>query len=210
MELYSPIVSGTERISGLQEELRCIFQQRPIIAAVRSPEDLSNVIASEARAIALMGGHILQLAEIVAQLHEQHYIVLLHPELIHGIGRDIAGIDYLAEIVKPDGIVSTKKTLLQRAKEHNLLTVFQFFAIDTQAVLTGLENAKNIKPDFIEVMPGLIPELITWVQCSSDISVIAAGLIRNPESVDLVLKAGACAATTSRSELWNYCQKSDK
>ena len=138
------------------ENLKNIFRHRPVIAAVRSDDDLAFAMQSDAPVVALMGGHILQLSELVRRLHETGRTVFIHPELIHGLGKDPAGIDYLADLVLPDGIVSTKKALLQKAHERGLLSVFQFFAIDTQAVISALDNAKSIAPDFIEMMPGLL------------------------------------------------------
>ena len=196
------------------ENLKNIFRHRPVIAAVRSDDDLAFAMQSDAPVVALMGGHILQLPELVRRLHETGRTVFIHPELIHGLGKDPAGIDglgkdpagidYLADLVLPDGIVSTKKALLQKAHERGLLSVFQFFAIDTQAVISALDNAKSIAPDFIEMMPGLLFTQIGQIASITRIPVIAAGLIKKESEIQEVLAAGAVALSSSTKALWSH------
>lgn len=186
------------------ENLKNIFRHRPVIAAVRSDDDLAFAMQSDAPVVALMGGHILQLSELVRRLHETGRTVFIHPELIHGLGKDPAGIDYLADLVLPDGIVSTKKALLQKAHERGLLSVFQFFAIDTQAVISALDNAKSIAPDFIEMMPGLLFTQIGQIASITRIPVIAAGLIKKESEIQEVLAAGAVALSSSTKALWSH------
>ena len=186
------------------EKLKNIFSNRPVIAAVRNDDDLNFAMQSDAPVVALMGGHILRLPELVRRLHATERTVFIHPELIHGLGKDPAGIDYLADLVLPDGIVSTKKALLQRAHERGLLTVFQFFAIDTQAVISALDNANAIEPNFIEMMPGLLFRQIGQISSITHIPVIAAGLIKKEQEIHEVLAAGAIALSSSSRALWSY------
>lgn len=191
-------------ISARSAQLQKIFKLRPVIAAVRSDDDLNFALQSDAPVVALMNGHILQLPQLVLKLHQAGRKVFIHPELIHGLGKDPAGIDYLADLVNPDAIVSTKKALLQKAQDRGLLSVFQFFAIDTQAVISALENAKSIEPDFIEMMPGVLFNQIGQIAAITQIPLIAGGLIKKETEIHQVLTAGATALSTSTESLWNY------
>lgn len=40
------------------------------------------------------------------------------------------------------------------------LTVQHLFMLDTQAYENGIRNLSNVKPDAIEIMPGLMPRVI--------------------------------------------------
>ena len=59
-----------------------------------------------------------------------------------------------------------------------------------------------VKPDFIEVLPGLMPKVIQKVCRSSRTPVIAGGLITDKESVMGALDAGAIAVSTTNREVW--------
>ena len=89
--------------------------------------------------------------------------VLLYPELIAGLGRDPAAIDFLCGYARPTAIVSTKKQILQKARACGLITIFQIFMIDTQAFETGIQTARRLDCDAVEIMPGAIPHIIREV-----------------------------------------------
>lgn len=82
------------------------------------------------------------------------------------------------------------------------MTVQRFFILDSRSVSTAFESIKTSKPDMIEIMPGLMTRQITYFADSTDIPVIAGGLIETKDDVISALSAGASAISTSRSELW--------
>lgn len=59
-----------------------------------------------------------------------------------------------------------------------------------------------MKPDFIEVLPGVMPKLIKEVCHITRIPIIAGGLISDKESVVSALSAGAIAVSTSNRTVW--------
>ena len=73
-------------------------------------------------------------------------------------GREIA-VDYIKNMTKADGIISTKTLQINRAKELGLYAVHRFFVLDSRS----LENIRKLsavtKPDCIEILPGLSREL---------------------------------------------------
>ena len=80
--------------------------------------------------------------------------------------------------MKPTGIVTTKSSLIQLAKQEGLLTIQRLFLIDPDAVHNGLKSTKEIQPDALEVMPGLIPEMIQQLKKETDLPLITGGLIK--------------------------------
>ena len=196
--------SGFFRKPSSTSNIEDCLSNSPVIAAVRSMEELAIALRSPVRVISMMGGSIGEAAAITNAVHESGKRVLFHPELVKGLGRDQAGIEYLARIASPDGIVSTKRQLLHTASQLGLLSVFQVFMIDTQAFETGLENIASHAPDAVEIMPGLMPRIVSCVKAAFAGPVLAAGLIKTTNDVDVLLKHGASGAAASEQTLWAY------
>lgn len=66
---------------------------------------------------------------------------------------------------------------------------------------------EKTKPDYIEVLPGALTEIITEMNTRTGIPILAGGFIRTVEDVEKALEAGATAITTSKKELWKYYGK---
>ena len=107
------------------------LEQNPVIAAVRRREDLPLAAASPAEVIFLLCGELLTIREDVARVRRAGKIALLHIDLLGGIGRDAAAVEFIARHVRPDGLISTRSQLIRCAKERGLLTVQRFFLLDS-------------------------------------------------------------------------------
>jgi hypothetical protein len=59
-------------------------------------------------------------------------------------------------LAAPDGVISTRPPLLRRPPA-GLTTVQRVFAIDSKSVANLKNLSETGKPDFVEIMPGLIP-----------------------------------------------------
>jgi glycerol uptake operon antiterminator len=70
------------------------------------------------------------------------------------------------------------------------------------ALETSYKVIERAQPDYLEVLPGIMPEIIKEVRKEAGIPVIAGGLIRTVENVTEALEAGAEAVTTSNPQLW--------
>jgi glycerol uptake operon antiterminator len=71
----------------------------------------------------------------------------------------------------------------------------------------GVINFRTTQPDFIEVLPGIMPKIIKEVHEKSGICILTGGLIRTVMDVENALSAGASAVTTSKKELWKHYSK---
>jgi glycerol uptake operon antiterminator len=174
----------------------------PIIAAVRAREDIEKACLSKARDIFLMCGELISLKHDVDMLHGRGKRVFVHPDLVKGLASDKEGIEFLAKLIGPEGIVSTKNHLIKAAKDAHLLAVQHLFIIDTQAFNTSLRNVKEAKPDAIEIMPGLMPRVVAEFASLVEVPILAAGLVRSIDEAKAILDAGARAVITGKSELW--------
>ncbi len=178
------------------------LKDHPIIAVVRRSEELAEALESPAAAIELRGAALYELPQIITRCRAASKTVLLYPELIDGLAGNAAGLEFLVRYALPDGIVSTKRQLLQRAGALGLLTVYQIFMIDTQAFGTGVKSAAKLACDAIEVMPGVIASVVADICPLVQKPVLCAGLVKRPEEVQALLAAGAAGVATSSRRLW--------
>ena len=183
------------------------LNEHPIIAVVRKAQELDEAAASPAAAIELRGAALHELPEIMRKAHAAGKAVLLYPELIDGLAADAAGLEFLMRYAPSEGIVSTKRQVLQRARALGLFTVFQIFVIDTQAFGTGVKNARRLDCDAVEVMPGAIASVVSEICPLVDKPVLCAGLVKRPEEVKALLQAGAVGVATSSRRLWYVGQE---
>ena len=93
---------------------------------------------------------------------------------------------------------------IRAAKERGLLTVQRFFLLDSQSVTMAAETAASVRPDMVEVMPGICPRVIRRLSSAEGrrLPVIAGGMIEEKEDIVEALSAGASGVSTSRTELW--------
>lgn len=177
------------------------LRQYPVIAAVCSAAELREAAASPVEAIFLLNADILHLERMIADAARGGKKVYVHVDLTEGLGRDYAGLAYLARL-GADGVVSTKTGLIRIAKELKLETVQRFFIVDTHSIDTAVETASQVHPDMVELMPGLVPKAVRRISAALPMPVIAGGLIETQREVAGALQAGASAISTTKALLW--------
>ena len=96
-----------------------------------------------------------------------------------------------------------------KTKQNGLIAIQRLFLLDSSALEKSYTLLERTQPDYIEVLPGVIPHIIKEVKERSGIPIFAGGLIRSVSDVEQALGAGATAVTTSNTELWQqYHQRS--
>lgn len=174
-----------------------------VIAAVNKPEKIQQAIESEANIVFLLTGDIFTLPTYIKQLHDANMKVFLHLDFIEGISFDKSGIKYIARVIKPDGIITTKNHIIKFAKEEGLLTIQRLFLIDHSAIKKGQKLIEASSPDALEVLPGIMPRVVSDLTDKINIPIIAGGLIENEKEIHTSLQAGALAISVGRPELWS-------
>ncbi len=183
------------QVDKLLDCLEC----NPVIAAIQQ-EGLQAALASPVQIIFHLGVDLMSVQDVVEQVHNAGKYIFIHLDLAEGIGKDRAGVRYLAQC-GADGVISTKAQLIRYAKEQGLITVQRFFALDSKGMESIGEMAKNTNPHLMEIMPGVIGKAIRRFSGGS-IPVIAGGLIQTKSEVTDALGCGASAVSTGKSELW--------
>jgi glycerol uptake operon antiterminator len=185
-------------LAGILESL----EASPIIGAIRSQEEVDEVITSNVEVVFILSGNLLNIRQMVNKLKAHNKKVCIHVDLIDGLGKDHAAIDFLKEFANPDGFITTKSSLVKYAKQRGLFVIHRLFLIDSQSLITGIKNVNEALPDAIEVMPGISGKLIERIKTGTNVPVIAGGLISTKDDIIESLSAGGLAVSTSCKELW--------
>ncbi|HLR60856.1 MAG TPA: glycerol-3-phosphate responsive antiterminator [Lentibacillus sp.] len=173
-----------------------------IIPAIRNMKDFEKALDSDHSAIVFLETRLAQLKSLIEYSRRADKRVLVHFDLIQGLKTDEYGMEFLVRHIKPDGIISTRGKIIKLAKKHELLAIQRMFLLDSMAVEHNLKLIEQFQPDCIELLPGLIPDIIQQVNERTGVPVIAGGLVRNQIEVSSALDAGAVAVSTSNTELW--------
>ncbi|MBQ3334026.1 MAG: glycerol-3-phosphate responsive antiterminator [Eubacteriaceae bacterium] len=187
-----------------------LFRDNPVIAALRNPKDIHDAVDSPCSIIFLLTGNIYNLATMVGYINAAGKHAFVHLDLLKGYAQDQYFIKYLKEKIKPTGVISTRNGLITKAKQEGLLTVQRLFLLDSSAMDVALTSAKKIKPDAVEILPGLVPKLITQVRKELSAPIITGGFIQTEAEVVSCLSAGALASSTSDKSLWAQAEKIKK
>ncbi|MBU3878274.1 glycerol-3-phosphate responsive antiterminator [Faecalicatena sp. AGMB00832] len=182
-----------------------IVEGNPMIAAVKDEKGLEKSCKmEEIRVIFVLFGDICTIGSIVERIKAAGKTALVHIDLVTGLSSKEITVDFIKEHTQADGIITTKLMLVHRAKELSMYTVLRFFVIDSMALksIESLEKQKGGRPDFIEVLPGVMPKVLKKICGLSRIPVIAGGLIADKEDVMGALDAGAVAVSTTNQDVW--------
>lgn len=184
-----------------QEFLR-LAKRYPVAAAVKSNEDMQAALESDALLLFMLKGDAFQIAPFVAQAHKKGKGIVVHIDLVGGIGKDRAGIQYLHQI-GVDAVITSRSQLVAAGRAEGLVMIQRLLLVDDSALETGVRTIARAAPDFIEVLPGIIfPEVASILQQLLPGPFIAGGFIRDTSDVARIQAAGAVLSSSSTYELW--------
>ena len=187
-------------------KLTCDFfpdiHNNPIIAAINDVNKLEDVINSPCKIVFLLTGDILNIKESVDELKKHNKLVFVHIDLLCGFSKDVTALKYLNNTINLDGIITTKSNLIKAAKELNIFTIQRLFVLDSLALTSGINSIKSIRPDAVEILPGIMPKIIREIRQETRIPIIAGGLIRDKSDVIDSLNSGAIGISTSNKNVW--------
>lgn len=175
----------------------------PVIAAVKNMEELEDCCTLEdIRVVFVLFGDVCSIGEIVSKIKQAGKLAMVHVDLINGLNSREVAVDFMKANTGVDGIISTKPALIRRAKELKLFTVLRYFLLDSMALENISQQQYQVKPDFVEILPGVMPKIIRKICSSIRTPVIAGGLITDKEDVMAALDAGAMAVSTTNQKVW--------
>jgi glycerol uptake operon antiterminator len=174
----------------------------PVIASVKDEAGLAAALDSPIQTIFILFSDISSIESVVARCKGAGRTVLVNMDFVDGYAPKPSAVEHLRSHTVVDGILSSKAPLLRAAGELGMLTVHRLFMIDSFAYHQFPAQVKASSPDYIEILPGCVPQVIEWVRQDCDLPVIAGGLVCEIHDVKAALKAGASAITTSCQDLW--------
>lgn len=180
-----------------------LLEAHPIIAAVRDEAGLEAALKSPVAIVFLLNATLSNLKERVRQIEDAQKLAFVHLEMVSGLSKDPAALEFIQAEIAPSGILTTKPNLIQSAKNLGLATVQRLFILDSLSIQTGLKMMQGNHPDLMEIMPGIIPKVIPEIKRHCQIPIIAGGMVSAKEEIIELLKVGVMAVSTSRIELWN-------
>lgn len=174
-----------------------------IIPALRRSEDISHLVESTASKVFLMFGELSLLPRSVQQLKKLGKKVYLHCDLMKGLSHDKEALTYIADHIQPAGIITTKGHMIKHAKSLGLEAILHLFIIDTNALTTGIEKITSTKPHGIEIMPGLMPDVVREIHKHTSAPLYVGGLVKTHEQAAALLDAGATGVVSGHTPLWH-------
>ena len=186
-----------------RKDLLEIIADSPVIAAVKDEEGLDKSLRTDCRIIFILYGNICSLTTIVEKIKNRDKLAIVHADLVQGLSAKIEAIDYIKNNTKADGILSTKGNLVKHAADIGLIGILRNFIIDSMAMENVKKQVELARPDMIEIMPGIMPEIIEKLKNEIKLPLIAGGLISDKKDVIAALSAGADAVSTTKEKLWN-------
>ncbi len=179
--------------------LKNTLESNPIISAV-TDETFEKALKSPVEVIFYLEANLLTLKDKIDTAHKFEKYIFIHIDLAEGLGKDKAALHYLLKL-GADGIITTKTHLIKAAKDMGILAVQRFFTLDTKGIKNVQDVISAIKPDMIEIMPGIVTKIIKLFS-GGEIPIIAGGLIETKAEVTAAISNGALAVSTGKEELW--------
>ncbi len=192
----------------MKKEYREAIEGSPVIAAVKNFESLEKALACESRIIFILFGDICNISDIAAKVKGAGKLAVVHIDLITGLASKEIAVDFIHQCTDADGIISAKPALVKYATKLSLFTVLRFFVIDSLALSNIEKQLQSVKPDVVEVLPLLMPRILTRICSISHVPVISGGLISEKEDVDTMLSAGASCISSTSENIWPIQEKS--
>ena len=175
----------------------------PSIAAVKNMKDIEvSCTIEEIQVIFILFGDVCSIDRIVKRVKDAGKVAMVHVDLISGLSPKEVSVEYLKEHTEAEGFISTKPSLIKKAKELGMYTILRYLQKDSMALENIRQQQHIVRPDFIEVLPGVMPRVIKRICGSVKTPIIAGGLITEIEDVLAALSAGAIAVSSTNHQVW--------
>ncbi|WP_100405739.1 glycerol-3-phosphate responsive antiterminator [Bacillus solitudinis] len=178
------------------------YKNQQVLPAFREWKQLEKFLRSDYQYGVLLESHLGQIRSIINAVNKADKKLILHVDLINGLKPNEYAVEFLCQEMNPAGIISTRAGAVQAAKKKGVDAIQRVFLLDSSAIETTYKLIPKVKPDYIELLPGVIPSLIEKVSAKTGVPVLVGGLIDTEQDVINALEAGATAITTSNPNLW--------
>ena len=186
----------------MKKDYREALEDSPVIAAVKDEAGLRRCLSCESRIVFILYGDICNISSIVDKIKAAGKLAMVHIDLISGLAAREIAVDFIKQYTKADGVISTRPALIRRARDLGLMGILRLFVIDSMAYENLEKQAKLARPDVIEVLPALLPKVVSRICRISQTPVIAGGLVSEKEDIMSLLAAGVVSVSTTNQNLW--------
>ena len=162
---------------------------RGVIPAVDGIRRYKEFLESGLPACVLMNVHLSLLDGVFRSAREREKKIILHVDRINGLSDDEYGAEYVSQKYAPAGAISIKPAVIAALKKKRVTAIQRIFLIDSFALARSAEAVKNASPDFVEVMPGMVPDLVPTLKAALGKELIAGGLIPDLAAAEELLKS---------------------
>lgn len=186
------------------------FNGQDIIPAARSMKDFEFLMRTSFEYVIYLDVHVAQLIYLRRLARDYGKKLLLHADMIQGLRHDDAAAQFLCQVIKPVGVISTHSNVISTVKKHGLISIQRIFLLDSHSLETSFRVMESSHPDYIEVLPGMMPQVLAEVNNKARCPILAGGFIRTMADVHMVLAYGVAAVTTSSREIWQEALDKEK
>lgn len=186
----------------MKKEYQEMFEDFPIIMALRDDEALEESLQADCKIVFILYGTVCNIKNIVQRIVDAGKLAFVHMDMVSGLSTKEVAVDFIKEQTSAHGIISTRSSVIKRGKELGLFTIQRFFLLDSLALANLKKQSEVSHPDFIEIMPGIIPRVLQRVCEEVYPNVIAGGLISTKEDILNALNSGVTAISTTDHSLW--------
>ena len=188
---------------GSWKSLLALSTQCKMIPLVENRTQLVRILDTRSiNAIFLRHCNIFDLIGPLELVRKRNIAVYVSIDHIDGIHADSAGLQYLANTVHIQGILSSHPRTLALSKQLGLETIQRIFALDSTGMEAALESVDTTIVDVLDISPALVvPHVAPQLQGFRPF--IASGLISTIQQMHSVLGAGATSVVVARDELWS-------
>lgn len=179
-----------------------ILMLHPVIASVKNDEDVAAVLDTQCPVVFVLFGSIVTIPSIVETLKNAGRTVFVDVDLIDGFSNKTVVVDFLQQHTRTDGVLSTKAMMAKHAKSVGLLSIHRIFLVDSFSYHNLPKQVGISGADAVEILPGCMPKVLSWVREDTDLPIIAGGLVCDKEDVMSALGAGAMAIASSNRDVW--------
>lgn len=186
-----------------KEPFRKMLERNRVIPAVKDDAAMKRALHSSHDIIFVLYGDILTLDDHVNAIIRSGKTPFVHLDMVNGLASNPVVLEYFYRHFKRNcGVITTKSNMAKKALELGIRVVQRFFMLDSLSVESAIEGIGKTRTDAIEIMPGIIPRVISHIHRQTNAPIIAGGLINTASDIEKILAAGAIAVSTSRSDLW--------
>lgn len=186
------------------------FFGQKVLPAIRKIEDVEKMMSSNYEYLVILDLHVSRLKPIFQMAKANHKKLIIHMDLIHGLKSDEYSTEFICQEFNPFGLISTKGSVILKARQKGVISVQRLFLLDTSSIEKSFALIERTKPDFIEVLPGIMPKIIKNIRNRTQREVFAGGFIDTIEEVEQAFAAGAITVTTSKKDLWKHFEPEKK